>query len=167
MKSSIYSLILIMLLGHCSNPSVSLDMFINNFYESNLPNTLGIQSEDEIKPYLSKSLRVLFDQARKQQENFTQEHPDLKPALVDTLLFRSMPFSETSKVIIEEIKKIDNIIYRVTVSFNSILTNKRCTDKLFIQRNDTSYEIMDIELGCYNSYKLSTLLSKFIKDNQK
>ncbi|MCX4027865.1 hypothetical protein H0A36_30075 [Endozoicomonas sp. SM1973] len=166
MKKQAISIALMTLLFGCTASAPSLNAFINDFYDSNLVTTFGILEDDAVKAYVSDDLRVLFSKAREVQDTFATKHPDLKPRLVDTLLFTSVPHDQPTKRTIQDIKEV-NGIYKVTVSFDAIEGNDRCADKLFISSNDDLFEIADIELGCYESKKLSTLLSESIKDHQK
>ncbi|WP_274690017.1 hypothetical protein [Spartinivicinus poritis] len=103
--------------------------------------------------------------AKAQQEQFIQQQPNLKPDLVDTLLFTSMPHDLAYKTFIEEVTEVNNM-YKVTVSFYAVQEDYKCTDKLFIITGESVFQVADIELGCYSSKRLTALLLDAIGNNQ-
>ncbi|WP_163832741.1 hypothetical protein [Spartinivicinus ruber] len=164
-KNITYLFFLGVFLSGCGTSDATIKKFVRDFYDSTLLTGVGIPSGDEVKPYLSKDLRKLFTDAKVQQEQFIQQHPNLKPDLVDTLLFTSMPHDLAYKTFIEEVSEVNNM-YKVTVSFYTVQADYKCTDKLFILTAGSAYEVADIELGCYESKKLTELLRSLIKTNQ-
>ncbi|MCX4028471.1 hypothetical protein H0A36_15465 [Endozoicomonas sp. SM1973] len=155
----------ICLLSGCATSNSAIKKFVRDFYDSTLLTRIGIASDEEVKPYLSKDLRKLFIDAKIRQEQFIKQQPNLKPDLVDTLLFTSMPHDLAYKTFIEEVSKVNNM-YQVTVSFHAIQEDYKCTDKLFIITNEFNFQVTDIELGCYGPKRLTELLLDTIRDNQ-